>query len=127
SWVAGNIYYSIVLIHLDPLPIPSTADALWLGMYPPLIVAILLLIRSRLSAFRNSLWLDGTIGALVLASISATVVVGPVFESSRGSVAATATNVAYPVADLLLLGVAVGAFALRGWQVERMWALLSLG
>jgi diguanylate cyclase (GGDEF)-like protein len=38
-----------------------------------------------------------------------------------------ATDVAYPLADLLLLALVVGVFALAGWRPGRAWALMGAG
>ena len=38
-----------------------------------------------------------------------------------------AVGLAYPIADLVLLGVIVGAIAGTGWQLDRTWVLLFLG
>ena len=46
-------------------------------------------------------------------------------ESATGSTAAVATNLAYPVADLLLAALVVALLALRGWRLNRGWALLG--
>src|SRR5207248_7775356 len=54
SWVAGNIWYSLFVIDENPLPIPSIADGLWLGLYPPTYVALALLIGRRVRSFRSS-------------------------------------------------------------------------
>ena len=36
-----------------------------------------------------------------------------------------ATNLAYPVGDLLLLGAIVSAIGLAGWRIDRLWATLA--
>ena len=38
-----------------------------------------------------------------------------------------ATNLAYPLGDLVLLGLIVGALAGTGWRLDRTWVLLALG
>jgi diguanylate cyclase (GGDEF)-like protein len=38
-----------------------------------------------------------------------------------------ATNLAYPLADLLLLAFVIGVFALAGWRPGRTWTLIGLG
>jgi hypothetical protein len=40
SWGLGNIYYSIFLVDRNPVPIPSVADALFIGTYPPVLLAL---------------------------------------------------------------------------------------
>ncbi len=38
-----------------------------------------------------------------------------------------ATSLAYPLWDLVLLGVFVGALAGTGWRLDRTWMLLATG
>ena len=38
-----------------------------------------------------------------------------------------AVSLAYPIADLVLLGLIVGALAGTGWQLDRTWVLLAGG
>ena len=37
-----------------------------------------------------------------------------------------ATNLAYPVGDLILLGAIVSAVGLAGWRIDRLWGTLAL-
>ena len=48
-------------------------------------------------------------------------------ESSAGSPAAIATNLAYPLSDLLLLAFVVAVFALKGWRLGRDWLWILAG
>jgi diguanylate cyclase (GGDEF)-like protein len=48
-----------------------------------------------------------------------------VLDSASGSTLAVATNLAYPVADLILAGLVVGTLALRSWRVDPRWASLG--
>ncbi len=128
SWGLGNIYYSIFLVDKNPVPIPSVADALFLGTYPPVLIALVLLSRSRLRAVGLGLSLDGLIAALGVAAVSSAVVVEAVLRATaHATTAVVAASLAYPVCDLLLLGLIVGALALSGWRFDRMWVLLGGG
>jgi diguanylate cyclase (GGDEF)-like protein len=40
---------------------------------------------------------------------------------------AVATELAYPIGDLLMAALVVGVIALHGWRVNRMWGLLAAG
>jgi signal transduction histidine kinase len=128
SWGLGNIYYSIFLVDKNPVPIPSVADAFFIGTYPPVLIALALLSRNRIKDVGLGMSLDGVIAALGVASVSAAVVVGAVLPNlAHASPAVVATSLAYPVCDLLMLGLVVGAFALSGWRFDRMWVILSTG
>ncbi len=128
SWGLGNVYYSIFLVDKNPVPIPSVADALFLGTYPPVLIALVLLTRSRIRDVGLGLSLDGLIAALGVAAVSAAVVVGAVLPGlAHASTAVVVTSLAYPLCDLVMLGLVVGAFALSGWRFDRMWVILSVG
>jgi two-component system cell cycle response regulator len=126
-WAAGDVYWLIELADLEEAPYPSIADYLWLAFYPPIYIGLILLVRTRVADFRASLWLDGIIGALALAAVACAVVFGVVLEATGGSPAAVATNLAYPIADMLLLAIVVAVLGMTGWRPGRAWAWLAMG
>ena len=127
-WCIGDTYYVFVLMDLESPPYPSFADVFWLAVYPPSYVALVLLLRARLAGFRASLWLDGLIGALAAAALGTAVVFDAVLDATGGAnPMAVATNLAYPLADLLLIGLVVGGLALTGWRAERAWGMIAAG
>jgi hypothetical protein len=73
---------------------------------------LLLLVRPRLNRVSLSLGLDAAVVGLGAATVVATVVLPTVVAGLKGSVAQTATNLTYPVLDLLLLASAAGAVSL---------------
>jgi diguanylate cyclase (GGDEF)-like protein len=129
SWTAADIVWTAAYADDPNAPYPSIADALWLAWYPATIVVLFLLVRSRLRNARASLWLDGLIAAVATASLAAAVAYGTVIhEGGAGDLsAAVLTGLAYPVGDLLLLGVVAAIFGLTGWRPGRAWLVLGLG
>lgn len=127
AYAAGTlVFYAVLLPSGDP-PYPSVSDALWLLLYPAVIVGMALLVRARSSGFGMGVWLDGVVAGLGLASVSAALVFPRVVQGTGGPVAAVATNVAYPVLDLALLASAAGAMTtLSAWH-NRSWRLLCAG
>ena len=127
-WAAGDLYWTIAYNNASgPIPYPSIADALYLAVYPFQYVGILLLVRSRVERFPPSLWLDGAIGALAAAAAGAAVL-GPVLEGIGGHrAAAVVTNLAYPLADVLLLAFVTSVLVMTGMRLGRDWALLGGG
>ena len=125
-YAAGNLLWSFWLQHQEAPPIPSVCDVLWLSLYPASYAGLVWLARRdrRLPA---GVWLDGIIAGLAIAALGAALVFEPVLDSAVGSTTAITTNLAYPVGDLLLAALVVGILALRGWRVDRGWALLGLG
>ena len=116
------------MIATDPAPpYPSVADALYLSFYPASYTSLLLLARSRTDSFRSSLWLDGAIAALTIAALIATLAFQPIVDATSGGPAEIAVNLAYPVGDLLLLGLVVTVFGLNGWRPDPVWLLIGGG
>ncbi len=126
-WVIGDLYWQFALANRDPIPYPSLADALYLAFYPCAYVAVVLLLRARLVRFQVSMWLDGAIGALGTAAIVAALAFGSILSTTGGSPAVVATNLAYPIGDVLLLSLVVGAFGLLGLRPGLRWWLLGVG
>ena len=126
-WNAGDIYWYAVLWGMDEPPYPSLADVGWLGLYPFLYAGLVMLVRREVTQLPPSVWLDGLVGGLAAAALSASLFLGTIIEGTGGSMAAVATNLAYPIADLLLLVMVIGVFALLGWRPGRAWLMLAGG
>ena len=128
AWSAADLYYTLVLSKLEAPPYPSISDAGWLVFYPACWSAVVLLMRRRIREFHPSLWLDGIVAALGAAAVTAALVLPPILAMSiEGEAAAVIVNLAYPVGDVLLLVLLVGALALTGWRPDRALALVGAG
>jgi two-component system, cell cycle response regulator len=125
-WGIGELYYTLVLAGLRNPPSPSPADAFYLAFFPAAYVGLGLLIRSRAREHSSALWLDGAVGALGLMALASALFVGPILENTTGSLATVATNLAYPLGDMLLLGFAILAVALTGWRPGWVWVLIAV-
>jgi diguanylate cyclase len=127
AYAAGTVYWVAVLVHLDPPPYPSVSDAMWLGYYPFAYAAVVRLLRARHPRGGASAWLDGLIAAACAAAFASVAFLTGFDGSSGESVWSAAVSMAYPVADIVLSGVLLGAWALSGWRTERVWILLLAG
>jgi diguanylate cyclase (GGDEF)-like protein len=125
-WAVGDFYYTLFLLDSTVTP-PTVTDWLWLASYPILYAGIALLVRARTVRFERSLWLDGVLAALAVAAFGAAVLFGAVVDSTGGSPLLAAMNVAYPLADALLLGLVVAVLAITGWQLDRTWLCIHGG
>ena len=126
-WSAGNIYYSVALWDMTVIPVPSISDGFWIVFYPLAIAAVAALVRGRVQTSGLHLWMDGTMGALAAGAFVAAIVFDPLFDGASGHALALATNFAYPVGDLLLISLVVGAIGVSGWRLDGLWAWLGGG
>jgi two-component system cell cycle response regulator len=125
SWLGGELYYTIHLSQLESAPYPSLSDALYLAFYPASYVALTLLTRRRVREYPASQWVDGIVAALAVAALGSAALLEPVLAGTEGSWLTVATDLAYPLADVILLALIVGTFALSGWRPGRSWALIG--
>jgi two-component system cell cycle response regulator len=125
-WGLGDVYYAIALWDLKVVPVPTPADAGYLGLYPFAFAGLLLLYRARGGGDARSLWVDGAVGALALTALGSTLLYGPLTDALSGT-SAVATNLAYPLGDLLLAGLVGGAVAMTGWRLHGAWAWIAAG
>ncbi|MCF6745548.1 EAL domain-containing protein [Blastococcus sp. KM273128] len=123
--LVGNLVYSLVIAPLDEEPFPSVADLFYLGYYVPLYVALLALIRARVTRFHTSMWLDGVVGALGAGAVAVALMLGPALELTDGDTAAVVTSLAYPIADVVLLALLVAVGAILGVRRDRTLLLLA--
>jgi diguanylate cyclase (GGDEF)-like protein len=107
-------------------PYPSAADALYLAFFPASYVALVLLFRTRVRTAAAGLWIDGLTAALAAAALGSAILVEAVLDTTDGSLAVVATNVAYPLGDVILLSLVVAAFVLTRWRPGRAWLLIGL-
>ncbi len=126
-WACGMLYWTLFIRELEEPPFPSLADGLYLSLYPCAYVALALLARRQLGRMYLSLWADGLIAGLGIASLGAAVVLPPLVDTTEGRAAAIATNLAYPLADLLLIALVVGMYAMSGWKPGAAWRLIGVG
>jgi diguanylate cyclase (GGDEF)-like protein/putative nucleotidyltransferase with HDIG domain len=96
-------------------------------MYPLVFAGLIVIMRRRFAGAPRTLWVDGITAALAAASVSAAVIFQSVLSTADGRALSVATDLAYPLGDLLLMGLVVAALALNRWRVDRTWVLLGLG
>ena len=126
AWTAGDMYWMLRLADVEEPPFPSLSDAGYLAYFPLVYAGLLTLLRTRLRAGR-AVWLDGLTAALAAGSVVAAVLLRVVLDSTGGSLAAVATNVAYPAGDAILLALLVGAVAIGRGAIGRAPLLLAAG
>ena len=126
-WTTGDIILNIESIGGATPPTPSLADAFYLAFYPFCYVAVMLFMRGEVKKLTPANWLDGIIAGLGAAAVCAAFVFHSIVVTTGGSPMATMTSLAYPIGDLLLLGLVVGATALLSGKRKGPWILLATG
>ena len=121
---AGDIYWTVALADDATTPYPSFADAGYLSIFPASFAGLVLLLRARANKLSRALWLDGLVCALSGAAVGAALVLG-VVASTEGSFAAVATNLAYPLGDLMMLAFVIAVLVVTGRAGGSTWWLLA--
>ncbi len=125
-WTAGDIYWTAALDDVKHPPYPSLADLGYLLAYPCMYVGVLLLVRQRVRLGIAG-WLDGAIGGLAAAALATAVLAPALVGLTKGDPAEVATNLAYPLGDVLLLAFLLAGFAVAGLRAGRSWLLVGIG
>jgi len=106
--MAGGLAATILGGHLDRAGAP---DVFWLVAYPPFYAALIVLARRYLGGAHRSFWLDGVLIGLWSASYVSALFLDDLTGLDGASLV---VNVAYPAADLALLGILVGTLLMIG-------------
>jgi diguanylate cyclase (GGDEF)-like protein len=124
-WSVGGVIWR-VLAGSGVAPAPSLADPFFLAFYPLTYLGLVVLIRSD-KELLPSAWLDGLLCGLGAGSATAAFAFERIAHGVQGSTLSVATNLAYPLGDLVLLSIAVGALALLPHRWHPHWLLLIAG
>ncbi len=107
--------------------VPSPADGFWLAFYPIVYVGLVLLMRRHIRKLGRTTWLDGAVAGLGAAGVCACFAFNTILHSVGGDAAAAtvATDLAYPIGDVLLLILAVGGTAIMPGRRNPQWLMLA--
>jgi diguanylate cyclase (GGDEF)-like protein/PAS domain S-box-containing protein len=112
----GDLYtYSYPLLLNREVPFPSLGDAAYLAVYPALIAGLVILQRRRTRRGDRGSAIDASILTVGLALPSWVWLIAPYVHDHSLTTVGRLVSVAYPMADVLLLAVAV-RLALDGGQ-----------
>jgi diguanylate cyclase (GGDEF)-like protein len=126
-WAAGDIVLTVQSLGGATPPSPSLADVFYVAFYPVTYCGLMLLLRSHVRRFNVASWLDGGIAGLGAAALCATFAFTDLLQHTGGSALGVAVNLAYPVGDVLLLGLVVGGTAMVPGRRKLPWLLLAAG
>jgi diguanylate cyclase (GGDEF)-like protein len=126
-YALGSVYFNLATRGGAVLGFPSLADALWLLLYPLTYASLAVGLHRRSTPLRSAVWLDGLIAGGAVAAVVAAVVFNSVFDQIAGGGAAAAARLAYPVGDLIGLGVVIAAWSVGGRRLDPFWLMLGTG
>ncbi len=126
-WGLGEVLYTLDPTQVIDSPFPSTSDFLWLVFYPAAFVTLGLLVRARVRHFYPSLWLDGIVGALLVAALASQFILPAIVSATGGSLASIVGDLIYPLGDLLLVGFVIGVVAITGWRPGLILSTVAIG
>jgi diguanylate cyclase (GGDEF)-like protein len=126
-WALGDVVTTIESRGGSTPPTPSLADVFFLGFFPFTYVAVVLFLRGESRRLSTPSWLDGAVGGLGAAALCAAFAFPSVLHLAGGGPREVVTNLAYPIADLLLLGLIVGGTTVVSGARKWPWLLLALG
>jgi len=113
SFVAGDLLWNYFEV-IGEEPFPSFADVLYLGGYPFIALGLFLLIRRRLGDGDRGGILDAAILTTGAAVLSWTFLMRPVVADTELDALSLSISLAYPIADIILIGVAMGLLTTPG-------------
>jgi diguanylate cyclase len=126
-FTAGSVAWTTWVQYFKVVPYPSIADACFLSFFVLAFIGIALLVRETVPRTSKTIWVDGLIAALGVAALETTLVISPIANLNSGNLITVATNIAYPIGDLVLVSMVVAVFAVRGWRPGRLWWMLGAG
>jgi diguanylate cyclase (GGDEF)-like protein len=125
SWSIGDTILTAESAGGGTPPVPSFADLFWLGFYPLVYVALVLLTRKHVARMGVATWLDGAVAGLGAAALCACFAFNTILHSVGGNATTVATDLAYPIGDALLLMLVVGGTAIIPGRKSPQWLLIA--
>jgi diguanylate cyclase (GGDEF)-like protein len=113
-WVLGDVLSTLEQSVWQVTAYPVYSDAIYLPSYAVMGAGVLALARGRRSHHDLSVVLDACIIAVGTAVLAGVFVIGPIAEDSSLTLAGKLVGAAYPLLDVLLLGVLVRVWTTPG-------------
>jgi diguanylate cyclase len=126
-WAAGDLALTVESLGGATPSTPSVADAFYLAFYPLAYVGIVVFMRGEVRKLTTPSWLDGMVAGLGAAAVCSAFAFHAIVHAAGGDVLATATNLSFPIGDVLLLGLVVGGTAILSGRRKAPWILLAVG
>jgi diguanylate cyclase len=127
SWSIGDVALTAESLGGATPSTPSLADAFYLSYFPLAYVAVMLFMRGEIRRLSTPNWLDAAVAGLGAAAVCAAFAFHSIVRLAGGDALAVATNLAYPVGDMLLLILVAGGAAMLAGRSKAPWILLAGG
>lgn len=124
-YAVGDAIWGIESGRIDAYTWP--ADLAYVLFYPLCLTGMALLLGDGRDRIAARLWIDGLIGGLTVGAFAVAFAYEPVLDVSTVSTVQAALHIAYPLADLVVIGFVLTAFATQAWRPGGVWVLLGLG
>ena len=124
SFVVGDLLWVWFELHGET-PFPSVADVFYLGGYPFIALAFGLLIQRRIGGGDRAGLLDAAILTTGAAILSWVLLIEPSFAGTEATPLELLISLAYPLADLLVIGVATGLLTTPGARTPSFGLLVG--
>lgn len=121
SYLTGAAIYEFHYRGLDVVPRPSWADVGHMGFYPLAFAAFAVMLRSRVRRLTVSTGLDVVVTVCTAAAVASAVGFGAQLQAAAGDPLVVLTALAYPIGDLLLLGLLAAGLTLVGRGAGPGW------
>lgn len=124
-WALGDVVLTFESRHGATPMSPSAADAFYIMFFPLAYLALVLMVREEAIRMVPALWLDGGIAGLGAAALCAAFAFHDIERLAGGGPAEVATNLAYPLGDVLLLALVVGGTVVLAGKRRGGWYLVA--
>jgi PAS domain S-box-containing protein len=127
SWAIGDLFTTLESLNGRTPPDVGPANWFWLGFFPIALLAIGLYQREELKLGHVPNWLDGAIAALGVAGLCAALSFQSLAQLIAHPALGDVVNLAYPIGDVLLLGMVAGSTVVVSGRSRATLALIAIG
>ena len=113
-WAAADVYWTVEYTGVKRIPYPNASDLGYLLSIPCFFAGIALMTKRYAGRFGAANWLDAAIGSLAAAAAGTAVLAPTLVGLVKGNTAAVIANIGYPLGDLVLISIVVGALVVVG-------------